>query len=420
MGNRARVGLGSIGWLVVGCMVLTFFAGDPATAGPKPKHEVDLKIEGIPKWANLDSYDPLEHPLLVGGGWPITFVMKAKHEFQGFGSPTPHPDYPTVGTTFPWVFGEPAFGPDGCPSWSALQQGDSTEFPDCILGDGLPDFDPWPIDETLVPFTPGLNAPGWCSNFCPVGETCPVCEVRPTVPAQSPGTCDPAPCDPPAPTEVGPLLGTGNDDYRYGQNARLPGLVITADAGPGVVTDASFDRTGQCRNLAGMVQSVSYVLSDYAYDTELWAHLNVPTGLFTPVALVDPDFDGSCDFDGDLVADDGTATRIDGGPLECREGTQYWMISLARDQLVTLRAFVVNVDENGNGPDMLEDLTGDGICDAADAESMGLQLLSREVQFRFSLYLQLETALRFDFDGDQDLGGFVAPAGSGGVRQPPR
>jgi len=407
--------------LIVAIVLATLMTASPAFTWNWPTYEVTLRIEEVPFWAPLRSDDPADHPLLVGSGWPMTFKLRAGYrDFQGFGAPSPHPDFPTVDTTFPWVFGDPAFGPDGCPSWSLLQQVPNPDYPECTI-EGAPDFDPWPIDETLVPFTPGLNTSGFCSDFCPVDAPCP-CEARPTIFAQSPATCDGSPgsCGPPTLTEFGPLLGTENDDYGYGHNPRLPGLVITADAGPGIVTDENFDRTGQCRNLAGFVQSVSYMLSDYLYQTDIWAHLNVPHDLVTPVALVDPDFDGSCDFDGDGIADDGTASRIDGGPMECRQGTQYFMISLARDRLITLRAFVVGVDENGKGPDLLEDFNGDGVCDAFEAESQGLELLSREVRFKFSLYLQLETALRFDFDGDDDLGGEVAPAGSGGVRQPPR
>jgi hypothetical protein len=191
-----------------------------------------------------------------------------------------------------------------------------------------------------------------------------------------------------------------------------------------------------CRNLAGFVQSVGYTLSDYAYDTSIVAHMNVVPGLFTPVALTDADDDytteldeNSCAFNGVGPVDD-TLVVIDGGALECREGRVGSMSAIVADQLITLRAFVVQVDETGRGPDQIVDMNGNGYCDIDDYEPMvapdwdwnrGDPVLSAEVTFSFGLYfVGPNFALNNDLDDDDRLFYYVLPTGGGGLVGPPR
>ena len=233
---------------------------------------------------------------------------------------------------------------------------------------------------------------------------------------------------------VGPNLGTDTDDYTYGSNPRLEGLVITADVGPSIETDANFNRTGRCRNLAGFTQSISYVLSDKLYNTSVVAQMNVPAWLFSPVVVADNHLTDDCDGDPDNFTD--SLLRIDGLPWDdpddfdgngdplyttyCDGSSHAFLISLTRDMLVTARVFVVQVDENGEGPDFLEDWDGDGACSAADAEAQGWQLLSKEEIIRFTQAHEEATPFQFDFDGNGNPGNPVAPGGTGGLTRPPR
>jgi hypothetical protein len=432
-------------------------------AGPGPKYEVNLKIESIPSWADLTSPIPSDHPLLTVGGWPLSFELEASHRFAGFATPEIGYPYPVLGGFvrwssngyYGWVFGdedENLFGGDHCPSWDGLANPGAWEG--CELPD--PDYsDPgtwWPIDETVVPFAPGVSGPGDCSDSCdPADTACQLCEARPEVTTHVcsngnfGGPCaDNSGVAVPTLTPVGPRnLGSLVDGFGYGYNPRLPGLVIVADAGPSIVTenDSFLERPVRtdplvCRNLAGFVQSVAYTLSDYAYDTSIVAHMNVVPELFTPVALTDADDDytteldeNSCAFNGVGPVDD-TLVVIDGGALECREGRVGSMSAIVADQLITLRAFVVQVDETGRGPDQIVDMNGNGYCDIDDYEPMvapdwdwnrGDPVLSAEVTFSFGLYfVGPNFALNNDLDDDDRLFYYVLPTGGGGLVGPPR
>ena len=406
---------------VVGILLMSLLS----SAAEADQHQLEIEILGSsPRSLQVD--DPTRFAMVVGSGWPLTVYVKPGMDFAGYGHPAPFPYFPTVETTYPWVFGVEPYGPDGCPSWSdsqAVFDDPNTpgpdphgEFPDCYT-DGSPPNDPWPIDELIMPFTPGVTVPEDCPQFCPVDDPL-CCEGY----LQMPEVDWSDPTAPPRDANVGPFLGTPDDGYSIGASPRFPGLVVTADSGIGLELETSppFDRTGQCRNLAGLFQSVSYVLSDRWYDSAVVAHMNVPAGTFTPVAHVDAGFNNYCS---DEHPSSDSWLKIDGHPAgepECREGALSYLLNLVRDRLVTVRAFVVLVDENGEGPDAIEDWDSDGDCDADDAANMGLRLMSEEAVFRFSLYLEVERALRWDWDADGEVGGDVAPAGSGGVRQPPR
>ena len=95
-------------------------------------------------------------------------------------------------------------------------------------------------------------------------------------------------------------------------------------------------------------------MSDAAYKSHVTAQMLVPRVL-TPVALSDADdqyWDGSsvasCDYEGDGLHDD-TLVVIDGLEPECWQGRIGTYSQFTSDFLITLRAFVIQVDEQGAG-----------------------------------------------------------------------
>lgn len=433
-----------IGWTIVALATLAVLIPQAASAWwwIQPEYEVKLKVVGSSVFP-FRSDDPADFWMVSTSGWPLTMFLRADHEYLGIGTPYGYPYYPTMDTPlpFPLVFGDEnsPYGPDECPSWND---------PLGIIVEGCLNLPlPWPVDETILPFIPGLTVPdGCCSDRpnCCAEIVCPV-EAPPCNCTDAPVLCETPPSQVLTTQQdaggtfrdwyeyVGPRLGSDTDEYTYGSNPRLEGLVITADVGPGIETDENFNRTGRCRNLAGFAQSISYVLSDRFYNTSVVAQMNVPAGLFSPVVVADNEVTDDCDGDPTNFTD--SLLRIDGLPWDdptdfdgdtplyttyCSGTSHAFMISLTRDMLVTARVFVVQVDEDGEGPDFLEDLNGDGSCDAADAEAQGWRLLSKEEIIRFTQAHEEEVPFQFDFDGNGNPGNPVLPGGTGGLTRPPR
>ena len=419
-----------LGWTIVTLAVLAVLIPQAASAWWwLPNYEMDLWILGAPLLPN-NSDDPADYMMATSSGWPLTFLMKANWDFQGFGQPSMLQDYPLMDSPYPFplVFHEPAFGPDLCPSWA--------EFPLSYDGCQLTEQHwPWPIDETIVPFTAGVTAPGFCcaagDPFCAFGV--PDCELGPVIASMWGGDSDSDGKLDVDLYDIGPGLGVPEDGYGYGANRRLPGLVITSDVGPTIITDENFNRTNECWNAAGFVQSVSYVLSNRWYHTTLTAHMVVPPFLFSPVVLADNVLDVECAPGGEPKD---SLVRVDGLPYDdpsdnfgaspayttqCVDGNDFSLWSLARDTIVTVRAFVVQVDVNGDGPDKILDLDLDGDCDGDDAEAMGWELLSAERSIRFTQRHELhDLPYWWDFDNNGKTAEWVAPQGPGAVKQPPR
>lgn len=456
----------------VAVLLLVVATAGSAHAWWAPRHEVGIRITGIGWQGNPFSDDPDDKPMLNPGAWPLTIMLTPRKDFLGYGTPNAAFPYPGFGGFvrwsdngyYAWVFGqsETAFGDDFCPSWDGLANPQAWEG--CELPD--PDYsDPstwWPIDETVVPFAPGTTAPASCSNSCDPGDdTCTPCEPRPEVAVHNDSICDDTvppdnancspdpdefePCDCtaiPSTWPAGPPLGSADDGYGYGYSPRIPGLVIVADAGMSIVTenDPTLERPVRtdplvCRNLAGFVTSVGHVLSDAAYNSHVTAQILVP-GLFTPVALSDADdpywaggTEASCDYEGDGLHDD-TLVVIDGLEPECKQGRVATYSSLMPDFLITLRAFVIQVDEQGAGVESIEDRNGNGYCDSEDYEMMvgaswdwnrGDPVLSREAVLQFTqFHFGLDYLFINDLDGDGYILFPVLPGGAGGLVGPPR
>ncbi len=356
----------------------------PETGG----HEIDIRF------VNGGGQEPLIQP---ASGWPLTLSLTANEErLLGIGTGDMQGIYPMRNETGFLIFEDP----DGCPSWTDrvwqenhvafFEAGEDTEYPDCTVP---PPPVPWPMDETWLEVTPGLTLPD------------PNPEVSGDQPQINRGV--PARLQP-----IGPGVGSKTDDYGYGANARLPGLVVVADAGPGIVTDEHFNRSNplMARNLAGFFHSVSCELKDSRQQTSVLAHMNVPKALFSPVLLVDEKVEESR-----CGRPDAVIGRVDGGSEECLDTS-----SRLEEHVVTVRAFVVN----GQAPEILTDLDGNGRVDVLDARRSGHELLSVQAIFRFT---QLDGRLYpcaqcyyFDFDGNGLAGAPVQPGGPGGLVNPPR
>jgi hypothetical protein len=89
-------------------------------------------------------------------------------------------------------------------------------------------------------------------------------------------------------------------------------------------------------------------------QTVITATITVPDGLFSPLAEVDPCYGSTCQ----LFSVSTWGWIIDGGPIQT--GTPSDFANALTSIVVHIRAFVVN----GNAPDTLSDMNGDGVVDA--------------------------------------------------------
>ena len=390
-------------------------------------------------------------------GWQITASMTIPDcHLLGIGTPSVPPVFPFVDDTGYFVFDNP----DQCPSFLAFTnqllvyedyycRSPSVEtYAGCVppywpddsaWPSGLPPCRPeepvedaiawfqdlqdsglaWPKDETWVEITPGLSSPDVIPPVCVVGD-CPEEEFGPLIWNRGSEWQI---------VETGPDLGSTTDDVRYGSWSRMPGLVVLADHGPGVWTTPPgeydtepaadfFDLPSprKARNLAGLFGSAAYSLKGGFNRTSLMAHLNVPTGLFTPIVLVDNVITNPIEVGGVLCDVGDGLYRMDGGPLTCRPGGFSNHDGILNETRVTVRVFMVD----GVAPDVLEDQDNDGDVDIRDARYMGLNTLSNQQTFRFYQYHEDVCGPYFDFDGNGEAATCVLPARPGTITRPPR
>jgi hypothetical protein len=311
-------------------------------------------------------------PTEATSGWPLILRLSANGEL-GIGSFNDSPLFPTGGIKARLVFADP----DGCHSWYESCQ---------------------EVDETYLDFTPG---DGRSNVYDPPSSIIPQFYLYDSVTRTNSAL-----------TQVGP--GSG-----YGPSGRLPGLVIASDAGVGLVLDDNFNlpmkAPMQARNLAGFLNSVNYELNDATGHTSIVAQMSVPGGLFTPLVLMDLSV-------GKKARKQCSVTdpwyRIDGGKIS--KTSQELLRGRLAEKIVTIRTFVVN----GTAPLTLDDLDGDGIIGAKDAESAGYSLLSSEavVRVRF-LYNIFDNIFLFDLDGNGCVGEWDWGGGGpcpGGLTKVPR
>jgi hypothetical protein len=360
---------------------------------PKPpKHEVSLEIVGFKKDIVATQ---------VNGGWPLT-VLSAGNDELGLGIATsifpqafPDADGNVLRRTGYLVFEDP----DGCVSFV------SPPIVPCAS-----------VDETFLQFTVDVDqAEALDDGGTTLGE-------GPQVPSFEDDVAGYVP------TTVGPVTGGGTvDGYGFGVNEDFPNLVILANTGvglgfaPTLDPDQTLHPDGSQRNLAGFVQSVSYVLNDAIPTaiqpgrTVVHAHMNVPADLIRPLVALDnctgPGNDVECSLGPRIFSIDGEPPLP---PL-----TDLQLRPILSNRVITIRVFLVN----GTAPAALSDVSGDGIVSSEDAEALGYQLLSDEEVVQVKVLNQdlFPFDVLADFDGNLRAEGIVvAPAGPGGITPVPR
>jgi hypothetical protein len=450
--------------VVVGPIAAQEAQGDPKRWWNPPT--LDLQV--LAPWGN-------EIALQDDGGFALTLHMTAwENDVLGIGKVAYPPTLPGDKSPGYLVFEDP----DGCPSFLSIgtqamvyadvhcYETPPMAWPDCEPDDWSPllsyacpenapdyptwfaqfdTFDGWDFDETWVEFFSGSDS---ASNV-PADEW----GQRPEVWAHGieceelpPGSTDPPNCWPVLmPFGVGPSVGTDDDSIRYGRWDRLPGLVVIADHGPGLITapvdpdlppydvnsplsptpSGFFDTEYPLRawNLAGLFNGVGHTLlaNLNAWPgwgrTTLTAQLVAPNNLFKPVGLVDRFITiPFVDDHGTLCEAGDSAYRLDGGPLTCHSGLLNFLDFYTNEIMVTVRIFIVN----GDAPDIVWDVNGNGVIDRADLEADGYEVLTRERTVRFYQLSQGYCGVPYDFDGDNKSGDCVYGARAGGITGIPR
>lgn len=302
------------------------------------------------------------------------------------------------------------------------------------------DFPGWDFDETWVEFLSGTSVPfpivfGEEETGPEVWGHIRVCD------SEIPPNC----WYELQPIAVGPTLGSEGDFTRYGRWDRLPGLVVIADHGPGLIThpiDPGFPPYDinnppqptphgfldppyplEAWNMAGHFQSIGHTLQANLNAwpgwgrTTLTAQLVAANDLFKPVGLVDRMItEPFTDDHGVLCGEGDAAYRLDGGPLTCVPGGINYLDGITREILVTLRIFVVN----GDAPDIIFDMDGNGKLDVHDVEDMGHEALTHERTVKFYQFSEMYCGVGYDFDGNGEDGDCVAAARAGGITGVPR
>ena len=396
--------------------------------------------------------------LLSESGWALTIKMVVDFpEGEEFPTYAIQPNYAVRGHWGFIIFDD---GDNGClnppiPDWMVPQT------TDCWWPDFIPVTDPpwdpltdWvkpPSDEVYMEFWPDVDMAGveddtgnedrQADLLDSAGSRGPEFQkwnADTCVPGENDFGTDDSNC-----IRFGPDTGGEEiDGFGFGADDDIPGLVIIAEYGVGRVFDEPdfelSDPIGAV-NLAGLVNSVSYDLSDLNKENvkaegakgkpteiiteqaRIWAHMNMELGVLSHLIqydactgnVTDPYMDfGNCDGD-DLW-------RVDGDPVE-QSPDNYGRadaasIALLESTTYTLKVFLVA----GQAPNQLFDEDGDGDVDSVDAVAAGYTLLSNEDSISL---LQLSQQLCWNggsgsYEWDLDDNGatktpIVCPAGPG-------
>jgi len=231
------------------------------------------------------------------------------------------------------------------------------------------------------------------------------------------------------------------DGYGYGADDDLASHVIMADVGGARVFDENFDlMPGVIRNMAGFVNTVSAVDLNGRRQTTITAYLHILAGVFEPIALIDTDVsDPSLSgYEYAIRVDSGPVTGInleEDFPTTMGSGVANAfydeLLSQYYPLVVTVRAVVVN----GEAPDYIHDMNGDGKYTARDVQLAGYELLTNEVSIRLKLTHENlltdapdskcppRTLIHTDLDGNMSRGELpecLLTSGSSRARRVPR
>ncbi|MEL7312750.1 MAG: hypothetical protein AAFN07_14645 [Pseudomonadota bacterium] len=405
--NRRLITLASA--LLYVCVIASnSHAGDPASDtspnGIAPKFPLKVTV--------VSPLRPRDTSIQHHSGWPLTFRISSKL------------DVPLIVPAVPG--GSPSAWPElGATSFLMLQDLDGCPAADGRVtgADGTPFCPVVPGDELWVEFTPDEDYPGIEDEygFSDLRAAMKAVERRSMITYQD------------RTHTFGPRVSGTFDGLGYGANDDLPGFVLLAEEGIGVVLSDLETRVEDGvtltegwevlepavrRNLAGFMTSVGFELNDERQRTTITTSLMVPRHLTERRFLEDQCFEdtpGVC----------ATYRRVEGGPPMPAADANL------DNYDVTLKAFMVQ----GVAPDTIADCDGDGAVGAADAVCMGYRLLSRERQLTFRQIGRPDECnlLRdpwgssaaagrefVDFDGNGDLIMISCPGGSTGGGLPPR
>ena len=231
------------------------------------------------------------------------------------------------------------------------------------------------------------------------------------------------------------------DGWGIGTDDDLPGMFIYSSKGVGLVWDEPFIQLAHpaaVRNLAGMLNSVSYEISDLKSKEEknkdkkkqklgkfvesfnIFASMNVYAGVFSSMMFVDPN--GIPTYKPELAS-----YQLDGQPpidlpdeldfpaasfSTCIDNT---FLGFLRKDTYEVRAFMVS----GEAPAQLNDYNTDGLVNVQDAiDDPSITVISNEASVQFLQYseniLSAGGVIRAMFADLDDSGDIEEPSCGGG------
>jgi hypothetical protein len=400
--------------------------------------------------------------LLSESGWPLTIKMVVDFpEGKDFPAYAVQPNFAIRGRWGAIVFDDP----DGClnpplPHWLVMQT------PECGFNDYTPvDWKGPESDEVYMEFWPDVDMAGVEDNtgntdlqailLDSTGSRGPEFQkwnADPCVPGDNDFGTDDSNC-----IKFGPDTGLEvTDGFGFGADDDITGLVIIAEYGVGRVFDEPdfelSDPIGAV-NLAGLVNSVTYDLSDLNKENikakgkpteiiteqaRIWAHMNMEPGVLRHLIQYD-DCIGAISWSEPAEGDDppppyivscagNDEMSIDGGYPEVTPyqnmPKELASVDLLESTTYTLKAFLVS----GQAPNRLFDKDGDGDVDSADAVKAGYTLISSEDSITLLQLSLLDCfgggsgSYYWDIDNNGEAGVIlpVCPASAGTISRPPR
>lgn len=386
--------------------------------------------------------------LLSESGWPLTIKMVVKlDDTLGYAI---HENYANKGKFGFLVLDDP----DGCP-W--MDDDDwRNNLPPLGCEAFIEDLEVVAEeDETYIEFRPDVDEAGMPDSSGDADEQAELVDSAGGTGPEFQGdgdVCVPGTGDSDC-QKMGPITGGEEvDGYGIGSDDDMVGLFLYTKMGIGLVFDEpDFELSGPMgvHNLAGLVNSVTYDLSDLTKtnskaigqkgkpteviveEARFWAHVNMPKQVVRniiqydactgDILYTDPPANTSWN---DCSGDD--AWRIDGGafeiPPEKFTRADAASIHLLNNTSFSVHAFLVS----GHAPDQLFDANGDGDY-RDDAELAGYTVLSNLDSISL---LQISDLLCWGGGGnsmykDLDANGestvpIVCGPGPGGLSRPPR
>jgi hypothetical protein len=418
--------------------------------------------DGPPVQLHIDAPNSTDGlALLSESGWPLTIEMVVDFpEGEEFPAYAIQPNFPERGGWGFLIFADP----DGClnppaPNWMVQST------PECGVPEGglPPGWTPPASDEVYMEFWPDVdiagvedhtgNADRQADLLDSAGSRGPELQKWNRdlcVPGENDFGTNAANC-----IRFGPNTGGETEDgFGFGADDDIPGLVIIAEYGVGRVfkePDFALSYPIGAVNLAGLMNSVSYDLSDlkkkltkpqdakgkpttetFIEQAKIWAHMNMNANVLRRLLQYDActgnitwsEWEGNMSVES---CDGNDLWRIDGGPAEeppfIFERGDAASIYLFDSTTYTLKVFLVA----GQAPNRLFDEDGDGDVDSADAVAAGYTLLSNQDSISL-LQLSMELcwgggagSYVWDLDDNGEVQvPIVCPGGPGDISRPPR